>query len=101
MLFMALFRNKFLIALSNIILCQAEGIRAITVSDLISGSVSNVNNNKFENHKKVLFKHFLPSGVLMVRHMISNFCISVGVTLIMNSMVRKLLLLSLVWYLIM
>ena len=52
MLCMALFRNLILIALSNIIMCQAEGIRAIILSDLISGSVSDVNNNKFENHKK-------------------------------------------------
>ena len=50
--------------------------------DLISGPVSDVNNNKFENHKNSTFKHLLPSGVLMVRHMISDFCISVGVTLI-------------------
>ena len=50
MLCMALFRSLILIALSNIIMCQAEGIRAIIVSDLISGS--DVNNNKFENHKK-------------------------------------------------
>ena len=53
MLCMALFRNLILIALSNnIIMCQAEVIRAIILSDLISGSVSDVNNNKFENHKK-------------------------------------------------
>ena len=50
MLCMALFRNLILTALSNIILCQAEGIRAIIVSDLTSGSVSDVNNNKFESH---------------------------------------------------
>ena len=82
MLCMALFRNLILIALSNIILCQAEGIRAIIVSDLISGSVSDVNNNKFENKKNSTFKYFLPLGVWRVRHMISDFCISVGVTLI-------------------
>ena len=63
-------------------MCQVEGIRTIIVSDLISGSVSGVNNNKFENHKNSTFKHFLPSGVWMVRHMTSDFCISVGVTLI-------------------
>ena len=79
---MALFRNKFLIASSYIILCPAEGIRAIIVSDLISGSVSDVNSNKFENHKNSTFKHFLPLGVWMVRHMISDFCMSEGVTLI-------------------
>ena len=28
-------------------------------SDLISGSVSDVNNNKFENHKNSTFKYFL------------------------------------------
>ena len=82
MLCMALFRNLILIALSNIILCQVEGIRAIIVSDLISGSVLDVNNIKFENHKNITFKQFLPSGVWTVRHMISDFCISVGVTLI-------------------
>ena len=82
MLCMALFRNLILIVLSDIILCQAEGIRAILVSYLISGSVSDVNNNKFENHKNSTFKHFLPSGVWTVRHMISDFCIRVGVTLI-------------------
>ena len=49
--------------LSNIILCQVEGIRAIIVSDLISGSVLDVNNNKFEIHKNSTFKHFLPLGV--------------------------------------
>ena len=62
--------------------CQVEDIRAIIVSDLISGSVSNVNNNKFENHKNSAFKHFLPSGVWMLRHVISELCINVGVTLI-------------------
>ena len=61
MLCMALFRNLILIALINIKLCQAEGIRAIIVSDLISGSVSDVNNNKFENHKNSTFKLFIPS----------------------------------------
>ena len=35
---MALFRNLILIAFSNIILWQVEGIMAIIVSDLISGS---------------------------------------------------------------
>ena len=63
---MVLFRNEFLIALSCIlscILCQFGSIRAIIVSDLISGSVSDVNNNKFENRKNSTFKHFLPSGV--------------------------------------
>ena len=63
MLCMALFRNLILIALINIILCQAEDIRAIIVSDLISGSVSDVNNKKFENHKNSTFKLFIPSGV--------------------------------------
>ena len=82
MLCMALFRNLILIALSNIILCQVEGIRAITVSDLISGSLLDVNHNKFENHKNSTFKHFLSSGVWMVRNMINDFFISVGVTLI-------------------
>ena len=77
MLCMALFSNYFFIALSNIVLCQVEGIRAIIASDLISGSVSDVNNNS-----RPTFKHFLPSGVWVVRHMISDFCISVGVTLI-------------------
>ena len=52
------------------------------MSDLISGSVSDVNNNKFEIHKNSTFKYFLPSGLWMVRLMISDFCISVGVTLI-------------------
>ena len=60
---MALFINEFLIALSDIILCQFGSIRAIIESDLISGSVSVVNNNKFENCKNSTFKHFLPSGV--------------------------------------
>ena len=73
MLCMALCRNEFFIALRNIILCQVEGIKAIIVSDLISGSGSGVNNNKFENHKYSTFKHFLPSGVWTVRHMISDF----------------------------
>ena len=82
MLCLALFRNLFLIALSNIILCQVVGIRAIIVSDLDSGSVLDVNNNKFENHKNSTFKHFFPSGVWMVRHKISDFCTNVGVTLI-------------------
>ena len=81
MLCMALFRNLILIASSNIILCQVEGIRAIIESDLISGSVLDVNNNKFKNHKNSTFKHFPPSGVWMVRHMVSDFCINVGVTL--------------------
>ena len=82
MLCMALSRNLILIALSNIILCQVEGITAIIVSDFISGSVSDVNHNKFENHKNGTFKHFLSSAVWTVRHMISDFCITVGVTLI-------------------
>ena len=82
MLCMALFRNYFLIALSNVVLCQIEGIRAIIVSNLISGPVSDVNNKKFENHKNSTFNHFLPSGVWTERHMISDFFISVGVTLI-------------------
>ena len=60
---MVLFRNEFLIALSYIVLCQFGGIRAIIVSDLISGSVSDVNNNKLEKRKNSTFKHFLPSGV--------------------------------------
>ena len=58
---LVLFRNEFLIA--YIVLCQFGGIWAITVSDLISGSVSDVNNNKFEKRKNSTFKHFLPSGV--------------------------------------
>ena len=65
--------------LSNIILCQVEGIRAIIVSDVISGSVLDVNNNKFEIHKNSTFKHFLP---LDVRLMVSDLFIGVGVTLI-------------------
>ena len=77
---MALIRNLILIAFSNIILCQVEGIRAI-VSDLMPGSVSDVNHNKFENHKNSTLKHFLPSGVWTVRCM-SDFYMSVGVTLI-------------------
>ena len=59
---MALFRNLILIALSNIILCQTEAIRAIIVSNLISGSYSDVNNNKFENNKNSTFKHFSSFG---------------------------------------
>ena len=82
MLFMALFRNIILIALSNVILCQVEGIREIILSDLISGSVSDLNKNKFENHKNSTFKHFFLSRVWMVRHITSDSCISVGVTLI-------------------
>ena len=39
-------------------MCQVEGIRAIIVSDLISGSVSNANNNKFKNHKNSTFSFF-------------------------------------------
>ena len=54
---MVLFRNEFLIALSYIVLCQFGGIRAIIVSDLTSGSVSDVNNNKFEKRKNSTFKH--------------------------------------------
>ena len=61
MLCMSLLRNSILTALSNTILCQVEGIKAIIVNDLISGSVSDVNHNKFENHKNSTFKHFLPS----------------------------------------
>ena len=38
--------------------------------------VSGMNNNKFENHKNSTFKNVLPSGVWMVRHMISDFCVS-------------------------
>ena len=75
MLYMALFRNNFLIALSNFILCQVEGIRAIIVSDLISGTVSDV-------HKNSTFKHFLPLVLWMVRLMMSDLFIIVGVTLI-------------------
>ena len=82
MLCMALFRNLILTALSNIILRQVEGIRAVIASDLISGSVLDVNNNKFKNHKNSTFKNVPPSGVLTVRHMVSDFCINVGVTLI-------------------
>ena len=44
---MALFKNLFSIVLSNIILFQVKGIRSILVSDLISGSVSNVNHNYY------------------------------------------------------
>ena len=58
-----IFKKIILIALSNIILCQVEGITAVIVSDRISGSVSDVNNNKFENHKNCTFKHLLPSSV--------------------------------------
>ena len=57
-------------------------IWSIIVSDLISGSVLDVNHNKFENHKNSTFKHFLPSKEWMVRQIMSNFYISVGVTLI-------------------
>ena len=64
-------------------MCQVEGIRAIIVSDLISGSVSDMNNNKFEIHKNSTFKHFLTLGVWTMRLMISDLFISVGVTLIM------------------
>ena len=60
---MVLFRNEFLIALSYIILCQFGGIRAIIASDIISGSLSDVNNNRFENRKNSTFKYFLPSRV--------------------------------------
>ena len=49
MLCMKLFRNKIFIALSNIILCQAKGIKAIISSDLISGSVSDGNQSKFKH----------------------------------------------------
>ena len=63
-------------------MCQVEGIRAIIVSDLISGSVLDVNNNKFEIHKNSTFKYFLPLGVWMVRLIVSDLFISVGVTLI-------------------
>ena len=69
-------------ASSNIILCQVEGIRAIIVSDLISGSVSDVNNKKFENHKNSTCKHLFPLGVWTVRLMMRDLFISVGVTLI-------------------
>ena len=82
MLLMVLFRNLILIALSNIILCQVESIRAIIMSYPISGSVSNKNHNKFENPKNSTFKHFLPSEVWTARHIISNFIIIVGVILI-------------------
>ena len=37
---------------------QVKGNQAITVSDLISGSVSDMNQDKFENHKKVLLNIF-------------------------------------------
>ena len=77
---MVLFRNEFVIALSYIVLCQFGGIRAIIVSALISGSVSDVNHNKFEKRKYSIFIHFLPLGVWMVRLMMSDFCISVGIT---------------------
>ena len=60
---MVLFRNEFLIALSYIVLCQFGGISTIIVGDLISGSVSDVNNNKLEKRKNSTFKYFLPSGV--------------------------------------
>ena len=59
---------------------QVVGIRAIIVIDLIPGSVSGVNNNKFEIHKNSTFKHFLPLKVWMVRLMMSDLFISVGVT---------------------
>ena len=52
------------------------------MSNLISGSVSDVHNNKFENHKNTTFKHFLPLGVWMLRKIVSDFYKSVGVTLI-------------------
>ena len=51
---MVLFRNEFLIALSYIILFQFVGIGAIIVSDLISGSVSAVNNNRFSKITKIV-----------------------------------------------
>ena len=73
MLCMALEKNLILIALSNIILCQVEVIRAIIVSDLISRSVSDVNHNKYKNHKKSTFKHLLAWEVWMVRHTMSDF----------------------------
>ena len=82
MLCVALFRNEFVIALSNIILCQDEGIRAIKVSYLISGSVLDVHNNKFKNRKNSTFTYFHPLGAWTVRHMISDSCISVGIALI-------------------
>ena len=50
------------------------------MSDLISRSVLDVNNNKFEIHKNSTFKHILPLGVWTVRLM-SDLFISVGVTL--------------------
>ena len=53
------------------------------MSDLISGSVSDMNNNKFEIHKNSTFKHFLTLGVWTMRLMMSDLFISVGVTLIM------------------
>ena len=68
MLHMVLFRNLILIALSNIKLCKVYGIWVIIVSDLISGSLSYVNHNKFENHKDSTFKHFFPLGVWMASH---------------------------------
>ena len=46
----------------------------------MSGSVSDVNHNKFKNHKNSTFKHFLPSGVSTVRHMMSDFYISACAT---------------------
>ena len=67
-------------AINNIILCQVEGIGAIIVSNLVSGSVLDVNHNKFENHKNSTFKHFLPTGVMMMRKIMSDFYISVDVT---------------------
>ena len=63
-------------------MCQVEGIRAIIVSDIISGSVSDVNINKFENHEFSPFNLFLPLAVWRVRHMISDFFISLGIILI-------------------
>ena len=48
----------------------------------MSGSVSDVNYNKFQKHKNSTFKHFLSSGEWTASHMMSDFYISVVVTLI-------------------
>ena len=72
--FIALIRNLILIAFSNIISCQVESNRTIIVSGLMSGLISNVTHNKFENHKNSTFKHFILSRVWRVRHMSDFRC---------------------------
>ena len=71
--------DLILITFSNIILGLGEDIRAITVSDLVLGSLSNVNNKFKKNHKnsRSALKHFLSSGVWMVRQIMRHFYVSV------------------------